>query len=209
MAVNNTSVDSYLQDGCGRCQHFQTPQCKVHRWHDGLVALRQLLQRTALVETMKWGSPCYTLDGRNVLIISAFIDWFGLSFFAGAALDDPAGLLQAPGPNSHHARVLKLTSMAELLEHQQAVQACVERAIAAAQQGVSTAGPRAREPVPAELAAVLEGDAALRVAFDALSPGRQRSHVLHVGGAKTASARQARAARCAAKIREGKGFLDR
>jgi uncharacterized protein YdeI (YjbR/CyaY-like superfamily) len=73
--MNNTSVDSFLQDGCGRCELYQTPQCKVHRWTTELQMLRELVRQTELVEEMKWGSPCYTLNGRNVLMLAALRDF--------------------------------------------------------------------------------------------------------------------------------------
>lgn len=207
--MNTTSVDAYLADGCGRCDLYQTPSCKVLRWTDILVALRALVNTTGLTEEMKWGSPCYTLDGANVLMVSALKEAACVSFFKGTLLSDTAGILESPGPNSQAYRLIKFTSLAELDAHREATIALVTQAIALERAGAKVTFAKAPEPVPAELQAILDADPALAAAFAALTPGRQRSHVIHVSGAKTTAARTSRAGKCAEKIREGKGFLDR
>ena len=73
--MNRESVDAYLRDGCGRCEHYRTPACKVHLWTEALVALRQVVLEAGLEETMKWGSPCYTLGGKNVAMVVAQKDF--------------------------------------------------------------------------------------------------------------------------------------
>ena len=208
MPPNNTSVASYLAEGCGRCELFQTPECKVHAWSELLVALRELLVETELVETMKWGSPCYTLAGKNVVTLSALKDAAVLSFFKGAILPDPEGLLVKPGPNSRHARYLKFASLEDLEEHRDATSALLAAAIEAQRQGKRVEGSP-QEPVPEELQAALDADPELAAAFAALTPGRRRSHVLHVSGAKQSKTRVKRAERCAEKIFAGKGFNER
>lgn len=208
MPPNNTSVASYLAEGCGRCDKFQTPECKVHTWADELAALRELLGETELKESMKWGSPCYTLGGKNVVSLSALKDCAVLSFFKGALLPDPEGLLEQPGPNSRHARYLKFFSLEDLEEHREATHALLAAAIEAERQGKQVEG-KPQEPVPEELQAALDADEALAAAFAALTPGRRRSHVLHVSGAKQSKTRVKRAARCAEKIFAGKGFNER
>lgn len=207
--LQTVSVDAYLVEGCGRCDHFRTPECKVHRWTAELVALRALVLGTGLREEMKWGNPCYTLDGGNVLMVAAFKEFACLSFFKGALLPDPAGLLEAPGPNSQAARLVKFTSSAAVEQHREAAVALVRAAIEVERSGAKVEFARSPEPVPEELQARLDADPTLQAAFAALSPGRQRSHILHVSGAKTPAARQSRAGKCVEKILQGKGFLDR
>ena len=112
--MNRTSVDAYLRDGCGRCAHYRTPACKVRAWTPVLEALRAIAQASGLTETMKWGSPCYTLAGKNVLMAVAFKESCALQFFKGAALVDDAGLLESPGPNSRFGRFLRFLSVAEV-----------------------------------------------------------------------------------------------
>lgn len=208
MPPNNTSVESYLAEGCGRCERFQTPECKVHTWAEVLVALRELLGQTELSETMKWGSPCYTLGGKNVVSLSALNDAALLSFFKGAILPDPESLLEKPGPNSRHARYLKFVSLEDLEEHRDPTLALLAAAIEAQRQGKRVEG-KPQEAMPAELQAALDADEALAAAFAALTPGRRRSHVLHVSGAKQSKTRVKRAERCAEKIFAGKGFNER
>jgi len=205
---NNTSVESYLAEGCGRCELFQTPECKVHAWSEVLVALRGLLVETELSEVMKWGSPCYTLGGKNVVMLSALKDAAVLSFFKGAILPDPEGLLVKPGPNSRHARYLEFVSLEDLEEHREATHALLAAAIDAERQGKQVEG-KPKEPMPEELQAALDADEELAAAFAALTPGRRRSYILHVSGAKQSATRAKRAERCAEKIFAGKGFNER
>ncbi len=207
--MNRGSVDSYLKDGCGRCEHYQTPACKVHLWTPILMRLRKLVLSTGLAETMKWGSPCYTHDGKNLLMIVSLRESCALSFFAGATLPDPDGLLESPGPNSHHARYLRFRSLAELTRREATARRFITQAIEAERAGTKPARPRAREEVPAELAAALAASAKLKKAFAALTPGRQRSHILYVSGAKQSETRARRVERCAEVILAGRGFNER
>jgi uncharacterized protein YdeI (YjbR/CyaY-like superfamily) len=207
--MNTSNVDSYLQDGCGRCDDYRTPACKVHRWADCLVALREQLARSGLVETMKWGCPCYTLDGKNVAMIAAFRESCALSFFRGAALPDPDGLLESAGPNSHHARLVRFTTLEQVTTRAEALGRLLAAAVAHERSGVKPTRAPAQDPVPEELQRRLDTDEALRAAFGALTPGRQRSHVLHVSGAKQTETRARRVERCAEDILAGRGFNER
>lgn len=204
--MNNTSVDSYLAEGCGRCELFQTPQCKVHRWTEILVALRAMLRAAGLTEEMKWGSPCYTLAGKNVAMLVSLKESCALQFFKGAALHDPHGALDRAGPNSLAGRLLRFTALPQLIERRELVQDLLQQAIAVEQAGIKIAKPSAREPLPAELEQRLAADPELQRAFAALTPGRQRSHILHVSGAKQTETRQRRAERCVVEILAGRGF---
>lgn len=207
--MNRTSVDAYLRDGCGRCAHYRTPACKVRAWTPALEALRAIAQASGLTETMKWGSPCYTLAGKNVLMIVAFKESCALQFFKGAALDDPDELLEAPGPNSQAVRMLKVRSLAEVKQHKKAAKRLIDLAIALERAGGEVATRAKAEPVPDELARRLAADPKLRRAFDALTPGRQRSHILHVSGAKQPATRERRVDACAEAILAGRGFNER
>jgi len=204
-----TNVEAYFTEGCGRCAKFRTPACKVHRLPDVLAALRALLLEAGLTETMKWGSPCYALDGRNVVILVAQTDACALSFFEGAALTDDDGLLESPGPNSRIGRLLRFRASDELMVRRAATKRLVTQAIALARAGKRVARNAEPESLPDELAAHLAGDAALARAFAALTPGRQRSHSLHVRGAKQSETRARRAAQCAPDILAGRGFRER
>jgi uncharacterized protein YdeI (YjbR/CyaY-like superfamily) len=207
--INRTSVDAYLQDGCGRCEHYTTPACKVLRWTDALVHLRALLLAEGLDEEMKWGSPCYTVGGKNVLMLISLKESCGISFFKGAALADDAGLLESAGPNSQLGKLVRFRSIDEVRARHEGVVGLVRQAVALERAGTKVARPAAALTVPGELEACLAADPALRAAFDALTPGRRRSHILHVSGAKGTETRARRAEKCAEDIRSGKGFNER
>jgi uncharacterized protein YdeI (YjbR/CyaY-like superfamily) len=206
--MNTTGVDSYLRDGCGRCEHYQTPACKVLLWTEALVALRTLVRASGLEETMKWGSPCYTLDGKNVVMLVSFRESCGLSFFKGAALTDDDGILESAGPNSRHAGFVKCRSLADVTSRRTQIERLLTQAIALERAGVKIA-KAPPEPVPDELARRLAADPGLRAAFEALTPGRRRSHVLHVSGAKQSETRERRVEKCVPDILAGRGFNER
>lgn len=207
--MNNTTFDSYLQDGCGRCHLFQSPECKVHQWTDILEGLRELLRDAGLDEQMKWGTPCYMLEGKNVIMLASLRGCCAVSFLKGAALADTDGALVSPGPNTRFARQLRFTSFEEFLERRQQVVAHIQETIALERAGVEVELADDPEPLPDELAQALAADPELAASFDALTPGRQRSYLLHISGAKQPETRQRRVERCVDKIMAGKGFNER
>lgn len=203
--MNNVSVESYLAEGCGRCEHYQTPQCKVHLWTEELLALREILKSSDLEETMKWGSPCYTFDGKNVAMMGSFRDYCSISFFKGVLLEDPNGVLEAPGPNSRHARLLKFRSLEDVNRLASQALNFLTQAVEIEKKGLKVEAAEV-EPLPDELEARLMSEDGLWDAFESLTPGRQRSFILHVSGAKNAETRVRRAEKCVPKIWAGKGF---
>ncbi|MEB3300313.1 MAG: YdeI/OmpD-associated family protein [Candidatus Sericytochromatia bacterium] len=207
--MNNTNVESYLAEGCGRCDKFRTPDCKVHRWTDALSVLRAIVRRTGLEETMKWGSPCYTLAEKNVVMLTAMKDSCALSFLKGAALPDPDGLLERPGPNSRIGRLVKFASLAEVEAKEEAIIRLIEAAVAFERTGGKMSLEALDEVLPIELSQRLEEDPVLDRAFAALTPGRRRSHILHISGAKQVETRARRVERCIPDILAGKGHNER
>ncbi|WP_230467378.1 YdeI/OmpD-associated family protein [Lujinxingia vulgaris] len=206
--MNTGDVDSYLEDGCGRCKHYQTPECKVHQWAEGLRALREVVRATELEEQLKWGSPCYSLEGQNVAMIGAYRDNFVLSLLKGAALPDPAKILEKPGPNTRYARVVRFRSVDEVVERRDALAQLLHEALVFERSGKEVEVD-ADDALPAELEERLEADADFKEAFEALTPGRQRSYQIYIGGAKKRETREARVERAVPKIMEGKGWNER
>lgn len=204
--MNTGNPDSYFIDGCGRCDRYQGPSCKVRTWNSELRALRAMIASAGLVETLKWGSPCYTLNGANVVGLASMNDYCAVSFFKGFAMDDPAGLFENAGPNARIMRIVRFRSMADVEAKLEATRRLVEQAVALEASGVKVVPKPAAEPVPDELLAMLDGDPALLGAWEALTPGRRRSHTLHVSGAKQAATRVRRAAAVAPLILAGRGF---
>lgn len=206
--MNRDTVDSYLRDGCGRCEHYQTPQCKVHLWTKPLMALRALVRATGLVEALKWGSPTYSLDDKNLVMILSFRESCALSFLQGAALSDPNGILESAGPNSRYARLFRVKKADDVERHETSLRALLDQAIAFSRAG-GKVDPAPVKDLPEELSAILAEDPVLAAAFEALTPGRKRSYALHVGGAKQAATRARRAEACIPAILAGRGFNER
>ncbi len=204
------NVEGYLQAGCGRCKLGGTPDCKVNRWAAELALLRGLLLGADLGEEIKWGSPCYTHGGRNILMLGALKDCAVVSFFRGAELDDPEGLLEKPGENSRFARYLRFRDAESVAEREGALRRLVSAAV-----DLEGSGKRAAPsddgtlPVPAELALAFHGDPEYETAFATLTPGRRRGYLLHFNSAKQSKTRSARIAKCRPKILAGKGWNER
>lgn len=177
-------------------------------WRDELLALRAILLATPLVEEFKWRAPCYTFEGRNVAIIGALKDRCVLSFFKGALMLDPDGLLVPPGENSRAARTISFTSLAEIDALQPQLRRCVDEAIKVERSGRRVTFEKDDLAYPEELTAILADDPALAAAFAALTPGRRRGYLLLFAEPKQAATRLARIRRSADAILAGKGRHD-
>lgn len=208
--MRNPLVDQYLAIGCLRCPLGNTPECKVHSWQDEFEALRSIVLSCGLTEELKWKMPCYTYEGKNLLIIAAFKDYCGLNMFKGAMIEDSKGLLELPGENSHSARVGRFRNLSQIVENSEVIRDYILQAIEIERSGAEV--PK-RQPsdleIPTELAATLDLDPALTAAFFALTPGRQRSHVIFITGAKQSKTREARVEKCIPRILAGKGMLEK
>lgn len=202
-------VEEYFTRGCGRCERFATADCATRRWSEGLHALRQLCREAGLVETVKWGHPCYMHAGRNIAILGALRDNFRLGFFDAALLKDPAGVLERQGPNTRHADTLRFTDSAQVAGRAPVVRAYLREAMDHAEAGTrSPREPRAVE-LPGTLIEAMDADPELADAFRRLTPGRQRSYVIQLASAKTEATRVARILRFRDRILAGKGALER
>lgn len=180
------------------------------RWGAEMAALRGLALECGLGEALKWGKPCFTHDGANVAILQPFCDECRLMFFKGALLPDPEGILGLQGANTQAARVVRVKGPADVARLAPALRALFLAAVAAEDAGQRVPMPAKENlELPAELLDRLDGDPDLAAAFAALTPGRQRSWVLHVTGAKQAATRIARIDKAAAAIRAGKGWNER
>lgn len=207
MNSKNPAVDDYMAQGCGRCDKVGTPECKVNTWRDGLIELRKVVLDTPLTEDRKWGAPCYTYNGQNVVMIGAFKTNFVLSFMKGALLTDEHSLLVAPGENTQSGRVIRFTDAGRVVELAPVLKAYILEAIEVEKAGMSVDFKKTEDyRLPYELQRAMDADSALKDAFFALTPGRQRSYILHIDGAKQAKTREARVERCRDKIFDGKGF---
>ena len=192
-------------------EHFPDVDAYIessHQWQKQIEALRTILLDCGLEEQIKWGKPCYSVDGSNVVIIQEFSDSLSLMFFKGILLDDPAAVLEDQGPNSHAAKRMTFTSVAEVEDRAEVVRSYVAEAVAVERAGTPLPPP-SREPLAAELQERLAGDPHLAEALDELTPGRRREYNLHVSGAKQASTRERRIDEIVPRILAGKGLRDR
>jgi uncharacterized protein YdeI (YjbR/CyaY-like superfamily) len=172
--------------------------------------LRELVLETDLIEELKWYQPCYTLNGKNVAIIGKLKDCCVLSFFKGALLADPKGVLEAPGPNSQAGRVIRIRSVEDVQRLAPSIRTFLKEAIANEKAGRTVAfKPIAEREIPAELQEQFARVKGLRTAFEALTPGRRRAYLMHFASAKQSSTRTARIERAIPDIMEGKGMGER
>lgn len=179
-------------------------------WPDEKRRLREILLEFPLSEELKWRKPCYVHEGANVAIIYGMKECCGLGFFKGALLDDPHGVLVAPGANSQASRQMRFRSVQEIDEKEPIVRALIANAIEVEKAGLKVEFSARHElTYPEQLVERMESDPAFRSAFEALTPGRRRGYVLFFSAAKQPKTRASRIEKHAARIREGKGLHDR
>lgn len=204
-----TDPHIYFAQGCGRCDRFATNDCSTRIWRDGLAVLRDLCKSAGLVETAKWGHPCYMHADRNIAIIGAFRDNFRLSFFNAGLMTDPEGILERQGPNTQNPDMIRFTATDDVLTKSQIIADYFEEAKRYAEQGLTAARSVRQLDWPDELTEALDADPELAEAFHALTPGRQRSYLFNLNSAKKPETRAARIAKFRAKIIAGKGAQER
>lgn len=179
------------------------------QWSAEYQALRRIILKTELTEEFKWGKPCYTYDGNNVLIIQGFKHFCALLFPKGALLKDPEGILQWPGANTQSAKRICFTDSHAIEHLKPAIQACIESAIAVEKQGLKVEFKKTDAyPMPEEFQQRLNEMPALQEAFNHLTPGRQRAYLLHFSSAKQAKTRMARVEKHLDRILDGLGLND-
>lgn len=202
-------IEDFFAKGCGRCDRFATPDCSARHWAAGLAELRGICLSAGLVEVVKWGHPCYMHAGRNIALIGALRGDFRLNFFNAALMTDPDGILQRQGPNTRHPDSVRFTDQARVAELGPVLRRYLAEAMGYAKAGVLPPKTVTDHPLPDELAEALDTDPELADAFHALTPGRQRSWLIHLTSTNTPATRIARIARGRDKIIAGKGATER
>lgn len=178
------------------------------QWREVFEALRAIALDCGLGESLKWGKPCYTFEGSNVVILQGFKAHCALMFFKGALLEDPDDILVKPGPNSRVARRVEFTDAGQVAELEPALRAYIAEAIAAEKAGLEVELEDNPEPVPDEFQRKLDEMPELKAAFEELTPGRQRAYILYFSGAKQSKTRTSRVEKYIPKILDGKGMRD-
>ncbi len=190
-----SDVDAYLADST--------------KWPDEIAAIRPILLSCGLHESIKWGKPCYGIEGdNNVVLLQEFSNHLALMFFQGVLLDDPRNVLHAQGPNTHGPKRMKFTSVDDVESLADVIPTYAKEAIHHARAGTELP-PRPDEDLAPELAERLANDDRLAEAFNELTPGRQREYNLHISDAKQAATRNRRIDKVVPRILEGRGLRDR
>jgi len=188
----NPQVDEYLR--------------KAKKWREEFAKLRRISLDCGLAEELKWGKPCYTFQQSNIVIIQGFKEFCALLFCKGALLKDPNRILKKFGWQA--ARRIPFTDVREIVEMEPILKAYIHEAIEAEKAGLEVKFKKNPEPIPEELQKKLDEIPALKAAFDALTPGRQRAYILYFSGAKQSKTRESRVEKCMPQILNGKGLND-
>ena len=204
-----SQIEDYFLHGCGRCNRFATSDCSARLWAAGLQDLRRICRAAGLVETVKWGHPCYMHAGRNIAIIGAFRGDFRLSFFHAALLKDSSRVLEKQGENTSHPDMIRFTDAAQVTALEPVIRSYLMEAMAYAEAGLKPPRDARQIALPEELIETLDADPELAEAFHALTPGRQKSYALNMNSAKTPATRMSRIAGFRSNILAGKGATER
>jgi uncharacterized protein YdeI (YjbR/CyaY-like superfamily) len=194
MRSKNPQVDVYLR--------------KAKKWQKEFEKLRMIILDSPLTEELKWGKPCYTFQKSNIVIIQGFKEFCALLFAKGALLKDPNRVLEKPGESTQAARRIPFTNIREIVEMEPILKAYIHEAIAAEKAGLKVDFKKNPEPIPEELQNKLDEIPALKRAFDALTPGRQRGYILYFSAAKQSKTRESRVEKCRPQILKGQGLND-
>jgi uncharacterized protein YdeI (YjbR/CyaY-like superfamily) len=204
-----TDPDDFFTKGCGRCERFATPDCSTRPWIDGLNDLRRICLDMGLDETVKWAHPCYMHAGRNIAIFGAFRGDFRLSFMNAGLINDTDGVLEPQGPNSQTPGMLRFTAVGQVGEMESVIRAYLRQLMDHAEAGTKPPKVEREIDMPDELTEALDADPELAEAFQALTPGRQKSYMFNLNHAKQSATRTARIEAFREKIIAGKGALER
>jgi uncharacterized protein YdeI (YjbR/CyaY-like superfamily) len=180
---------------------------KAKKWRDEFEELRMVCLDCGLTEELKWGKPCYRYQESNIVLIHGFKDYCALLFFKGALLKDPTGILIQQTENVQAARQIRFTNVRDVVKMRPILKAYIKEAKEKA--GLEVSYKKTLEfAVPEEFENRLVESPALKKAFDALTPGRQRGYLLYFSAAKQSKTRGARVEKCVPQILNGKGLND-
>jgi uncharacterized protein YdeI (YjbR/CyaY-like superfamily) len=195
MNRKNPKVDAFLKH--------------VERWREEFEKLREIALACALTEELKWGWPCYTVQNRNVVLMHGFKDYCALLFFKGALLKDPGAILIQQTENVQAARQIRFTKVRDIVELETVLKAYVRAAILVEKARLKVKLKKtAKFKIASEFQKKLVELPALKTAFQALTPGRQRAYLLYFSAAKQSKTREARIEKYVQHILDGKGLDD-
>jgi uncharacterized protein YdeI (YjbR/CyaY-like superfamily) len=167
-----------------------------------------ILLDCGLTEELKWGKPCYQFQKTNVVVIQGFKEYFALLFFKGFLLNDPNGILVKTGENTRVGRQIRFADVREIVKLEPIVKAYVYQAIEVERAGLKVGVKKNTEPIPEEFQKKLNKTPALKKAFKALTPGRQRAYIFYFSAPKQSKTRESRIEKSMPQILSGKGLND-
>lgn len=180
-----------------------------HQYPAETAELQKIAGSCGLVEEIKWGKPCFTFEGKNVVLMQRFNEYIALNFFKGALLSDPEKMLHRVGQQMEAPRQLRFKCLADIAGLRSTIKAYIEEAIEVEKSGAKVEPKKASAlEWPGELRTRLDGDPDLKKAFAALSPGRQKGYIYQIAAAKQSGTRAARVEKFAPRILAGKGLND-
>lgn len=178
-------------------------------WQEEFAELRSIALECELAEEQKWGVPCYTFQNSNIVLIHGFKTYCAMLFIQGALLKDGKNILIRQTENVQSARQVRFTSLSEITGMRDVLKDYIQEAIEVQKAGLKVDFKKTKEfAVPEEFQIKLDNMPALKTAFEALTPGRQRGYLLHFSSAKQSKTREARIEKAMPKILEGKGLDD-
>lgn len=182
---------------------------KDSKFQDEIAELRKIALKTGLDEELKWGSPCYTLNGKNVFIIHYFKEYCAILFFKGALMKDPEKILIIQSANVQSSRQIRFTALKEIKDLGKTIKNYFEEAIKVEKSGEEIILKKTAEfKMPEEFSKILNQDSNLKTAFEKLTPGRQRAYLLFFAGAKQSNTREKRIEKNLGRILDGMGLRD-
>jgi uncharacterized protein YdeI (YjbR/CyaY-like superfamily) len=182
---------------------------KAEKWQKEFGKMRAIALDCKLAEELKWGQPCYTFEKGNIVLIHGFKEYCAFLFFKGALLKDPKGILIQQTENVQAARQIRFTKASEIDKLKATLKAYIGAAIEVEKSGAKVEMKKTAEfKMPDEFRARLAELPALKRAFEALTPGRQRAYLLHFSSAKQSKTREARIENCIPQILDGMGLND-
>ena len=195
MNRKNPKVDAFLR--------------KAEKWREEFEKLRTIILGCRLNEELKWGVPCYTYGKRNVVLMQGFKEYCAILFVKGALLKDPKGVLIAQTENTQAGRQIRFTDVREIVRLETVLKAYIQEAIEAEKAGLKVNFKKtAQFVIPEEFRNKLDEAPALKTAFHALTPGRQRAYILYFTAAKQSKTRESRIEKSMRRILDGKGLND-
>lgn len=182
---------------------------KTNKWNEEILKLRMILLECELSEELKWGVPCYTYNKSNIVLIHVFKEYCALLFFKGVLLKDTKKILIQQTENVQSARQMRFTNIKEIIKLERTIKSYVYEAIEIEEAGLKVPLKKTAEyAIPEEFQIKLNKSAALKSAFEALTPGRQRAYLLYFSAPKQSKTRESRVEKYLKQILKGKGLED-